>query len=63
LIEWATLPRQRVLAAPLDEVAVQARMVEFEPPAVLVVGPTAALVSQLGPRGARTVSRRELAAS
>ncbi|HEY2594646.1 MAG TPA: uroporphyrinogen-III C-methyltransferase, partial [Chloroflexota bacterium] len=63
LIEWATLPRQRVLAAPLDEVAVQARLAEFEPPAVLVVGPTAALVSQLGPRGARAASRRELVAS
>jgi uroporphyrin-III C-methyltransferase/precorrin-2 dehydrogenase/sirohydrochlorin ferrochelatase len=63
LIEWATLPRQRVLAAPLDEIALQARVVEFEPPAVLVVGPTAALVSQLGPREARTVSRHELVAS
>ena len=50
LIEWATLPRQRVLAAPLAEIASQARLADFEPPAVLVVGPTAALVSELGPR-------------
>ncbi len=63
LIEWATLPRQRVLAAPLAEIASQARLVDFEPPAVLVVGPTAALVSELGPPEARTASRRALVSS
>ncbi len=60
LIEWATLPRQRVLGAPLSEIAAQARLVGFEPPAVLVVGPTAALVNELGPRAAHLAVQREL---
>jgi len=60
LVEWATLPGQRVLAAPLAEIVRQARLVEVEPPAVLVVGPTAALVNQLGPRGSRVASELDL---
>jgi uroporphyrin-III C-methyltransferase/precorrin-2 dehydrogenase/sirohydrochlorin ferrochelatase len=60
LVEWATLPGQRSLAAPLSEIARQARLSEFEPPAVLVVGPTAALASEVGPRDA--LPRRQLVA-
>ncbi|MBV9328758.1 MAG: uroporphyrinogen-III C-methyltransferase [Chloroflexi bacterium] len=63
LVEWATLPQQRVLAAPLAEIATQARLDQFEPPAVLVVGPTAALVGELGPRQAASLPARELVAS
>jgi uroporphyrinogen III methyltransferase/synthase len=63
LVEWATLPRQRVLAAPLDEIVRQARLVEVEPPAVLVIGPTAALVNELGPREVRTSRELGLVAS
>jgi uroporphyrin-III C-methyltransferase/precorrin-2 dehydrogenase/sirohydrochlorin ferrochelatase len=45
LVEWATTPRQRTLAAPLGDIARLARVAEVRPPAVLVVGPTAALAS------------------
>jgi uroporphyrin-III C-methyltransferase/precorrin-2 dehydrogenase/sirohydrochlorin ferrochelatase len=62
LIEWATLPRQRVLAAPLAEIASQARSSGFEPPAVLVVGPTAALVNDSKPHEASPARDRELVA-
>jgi uroporphyrin-III C-methyltransferase / precorrin-2 dehydrogenase / sirohydrochlorin ferrochelatase len=62
LIESATLPSQRVLAAPLAEIAAQARLVEVAPPAVLVVGPTAALVDELGSSGSRAESVPELVA-
>jgi uroporphyrin-III C-methyltransferase/precorrin-2 dehydrogenase/sirohydrochlorin ferrochelatase len=61
LIEWATLPRQRVLAVPLSEIASRARLSEFEPPAVLIVGPTAALVNEVGPGD--SLGLRELVAS
>lgn len=43
VVQWATTPRQRVVAAPLSEIAPEARSAGLVPPAVLVVGPTAAL--------------------
>jgi uroporphyrin-III C-methyltransferase/precorrin-2 dehydrogenase/sirohydrochlorin ferrochelatase len=49
LIEWATTPRQRVVSAPLATLVAEARRLAVEPPAVLVVGPTAALARQLQP--------------
>ena len=61
VIEWATLPRQRVTAAPLSDIASAARRIECEPPAVLVVGPTAELVSELRPRD--LLAPRELVAT
>src|SRR5579859_730157 len=59
IVQWATTPRQRVVAAPLAEIAASARAAGMEPPAVLVVGPTAALSAILRPsrspaHGART---------
>jgi uroporphyrin-III C-methyltransferase / precorrin-2 dehydrogenase / sirohydrochlorin ferrochelatase len=48
LIEWATTPRQRCLSAPLGQLVPEARAANILAPAVLVVGPTAALASQLG---------------
>jgi uroporphyrin-III C-methyltransferase/precorrin-2 dehydrogenase/sirohydrochlorin ferrochelatase len=47
VIEWATTPRQRVISAPLHEIAAESRAETIEAPAVLVVGPTAALASEL----------------
>src|ERR1051326_2752112 len=49
LVEWATTPRQRCVLAPLDRLVAEARADGIEAPAVLVVGPTAALASELGP--------------
>jgi uroporphyrin-III C-methyltransferase / precorrin-2 dehydrogenase / sirohydrochlorin ferrochelatase len=48
LIEWATTPRQRVITAPLAELVESARDSRIAAPAVLVVGPTAALAAELG---------------
>jgi uroporphyrin-III C-methyltransferase/precorrin-2 dehydrogenase/sirohydrochlorin ferrochelatase len=48
VVEWATTPRQRVVVAPLHRIAAEAGIEGIEAPAVLVVGPTAALASQLG---------------
>lgn len=59
LVEWATTPRQRIILAPLANLAVTARAEMVEAPAVLVVGPTAALAEELGPRRERS---RELVA-
>ncbi|MBV9169665.1 MAG: uroporphyrinogen-III C-methyltransferase [Chloroflexi bacterium] len=50
LIEWASTPRQRVVTGPLNGIAAQARTQAVAAPAVLVVGPTAALSSQLADR-------------
>ncbi|MBV8716065.1 MAG: uroporphyrinogen-III C-methyltransferase [Chloroflexi bacterium] len=47
LIEWATTARQRIVLAPLGELVATARAEGVEPPAVLVVGPTAAFASEL----------------
>jgi uroporphyrin-III C-methyltransferase/precorrin-2 dehydrogenase/sirohydrochlorin ferrochelatase len=47
LVQWATTSRQRVVSGPLGEIALLARAAELEPPAVLVVGPTAALGAEL----------------
>jgi uroporphyrin-III C-methyltransferase/precorrin-2 dehydrogenase/sirohydrochlorin ferrochelatase len=49
VVQWATTPRQRVLSAPLSAIALAARAAGLGAPAVLVVGPTAALSSELGP--------------
>jgi len=45
LVEWATTPRQRVVAASLAHLVDTARGADVQPPAVLVVGPTAALAN------------------
>jgi uroporphyrin-III C-methyltransferase/precorrin-2 dehydrogenase/sirohydrochlorin ferrochelatase len=52
VVEWATTPRQRVLTSSLGDIAEAARRAAFQPPAVLVVGPTAALAGELRPRSA-----------
>ena len=44
VVEWATTPRQRVVTAPLDRIAAQSLSEGIAAPAVLIVGPTAALV-------------------
>ena len=49
VVQWATTPHQRVVAAPLSDIAVEARAAGLAAPAVLVVGPTAALSSALSP--------------
>jgi uroporphyrin-III C-methyltransferase/precorrin-2 dehydrogenase/sirohydrochlorin ferrochelatase len=48
LIEWATTPRQRIILAPLRHLVATARAEGVQAPAVLVVGPTAALARELG---------------
>jgi uroporphyrin-III C-methyltransferase/precorrin-2 dehydrogenase/sirohydrochlorin ferrochelatase len=48
MVEWATTPRQRVVTGPLHRIAPEALIEGIEAPAVLIVGPTAALASQLG---------------
>lgn len=47
LVEWATTSRQRVVTARLHELVTRARAASVQPPAVLVVGPTVALASEL----------------
>jgi uroporphyrin-III C-methyltransferase len=49
IVQWATTSRQRVVSGSLAEIAVLARGAGLEPPAVLVVGPTAALAAELSP--------------
>jgi uroporphyrin-III C-methyltransferase/precorrin-2 dehydrogenase/sirohydrochlorin ferrochelatase len=49
LIEWATTPLQRVVAGRLASIADEALAADIQPPAVLVVGPTAALANELQP--------------
>jgi uroporphyrin-III C-methyltransferase / precorrin-2 dehydrogenase / sirohydrochlorin ferrochelatase len=51
VVQWATTPRQRVVAAPLTDIAAEARAAGIAAPAVLVVGPTAALTSALSTAG------------
>jgi uroporphyrin-III C-methyltransferase/precorrin-2 dehydrogenase/sirohydrochlorin ferrochelatase len=48
LIEWASTPRQRVVTAPLAHLVETSRAARIAAPAVLVVGPTAALARELG---------------
>jgi uroporphyrin-III C-methyltransferase / precorrin-2 dehydrogenase / sirohydrochlorin ferrochelatase len=57
IVQWATTSRQRILSAPLAEIAAATRAAGFEPPAVLVVGPTAALSSELRSGGDRRQPR------
>ncbi len=52
IVQWATTPRQQTLVANLGGIVQAARGAAIEPPAVLVVGETAALSSQLAPEGA-----------
>jgi uroporphyrin-III C-methyltransferase len=47
LVEWATTPWQRLVSAPLADLVATARESGVQPPAVLVVGPTAALAHAL----------------
>jgi siroheme synthase len=51
IVQWATTPRQQTVVATLGGIVQAARGAGIEPPAVLVVGPTAALSSQLAPEG------------
>ena len=54
IVQWATTPRQRVVSAPLGEIASAARAEQVEAPAVLVVGPTAALTTALSEAAPRS---------
>jgi siroheme synthase len=54
VVQSATTPRQQTVLATLGGIATAARAAAIEPPAVLVVGPTAALSSRLAPEGARS---------
>jgi uroporphyrin-III C-methyltransferase len=47
VVEWATTPRQRVVTAALADIAAESRAQRIEAPAVLIVGPTAALAAEL----------------
>jgi uroporphyrin-III C-methyltransferase / precorrin-2 dehydrogenase / sirohydrochlorin ferrochelatase len=47
IVQWATTSRQTVVSGPLAEIATRARAAVVEAPAVLVVGPTAALAAEL----------------
>jgi uroporphyrinogen III methyltransferase/synthase len=38
VIQWATLPRQKTLIAPLHEIAERVRAAGLEPPAVIIIG-------------------------
>jgi uroporphyrin-III C-methyltransferase / precorrin-2 dehydrogenase / sirohydrochlorin ferrochelatase len=58
LVEWATTPRERIVTAPLQDLVQVARLKRVQPPAVLVVGPTAALAERIGHRAA---ARRDTA--
>jgi uroporphyrin-III C-methyltransferase / precorrin-2 dehydrogenase / sirohydrochlorin ferrochelatase len=51
IIQWATTARQQTVVAALSGIVQAARGAGIEPPAVLVVGPTAALSSKLAPEG------------
>ncbi|HET6318189.1 MAG TPA: siroheme synthase CysG [Chloroflexota bacterium] len=51
IVQWATTPRQQTVVATLGGIVQAARGADIEPPAVLVVGPTAALSTQLAPEG------------
>jgi len=51
IVQWATTPRQQTVVATLSGIVQAARGAGIEPPAVLVVGPTAALSRQLAPEG------------
>jgi uroporphyrin-III C-methyltransferase / precorrin-2 dehydrogenase / sirohydrochlorin ferrochelatase len=53
IVHWATTPRQQTVLAPLSGIVDAARAATIEPPAVLVVGPTAALSGRLAPEGSR----------
>ena len=52
LIEWATTARQRVVVGHLASIAEDALAANVQPPAVLVVGPTAELANELRPNRA-----------
>ena len=45
IVQWASTPRQRVVTAPLREIAAAARAEAVEAPAALIVGPTVALAT------------------
>jgi uroporphyrin-III C-methyltransferase/precorrin-2 dehydrogenase/sirohydrochlorin ferrochelatase len=49
VVQWATTACQRSVHAPLADIARVARQASLEPPAVLIVGPTAALAQHIGP--------------
>ncbi len=58
MVQWATTPRQRFLSAPLSGIAAATRAAGLEPPAVLVVGRTAALSAELWPDGGQRQAQR-----
>ena len=47
IVEWGTLPRQRTVTAPLQQLAQRARRAGIRPPAVIIVGDVVALRSRL----------------
>jgi uroporphyrinogen III methyltransferase/synthase len=50
MVRWATTPLQTILVSTLDGIADAVRDTNLKPPAVLIVGPTAALSTELGLR-------------
>ena len=60
VIQWATTARQRTVHAPLATIAEGARHAQLGSPAVLVVGPTAALAQQLAGTRQPTEQRQEV---
>jgi siroheme synthase len=61
LIQWATTAKQRVVTARLCDIAHLSRQAGIGAPAVLVVGPTAALAERLGRHRERVKDERVLA--
>lgn len=55
IIASASLPQQRVIAAPLEELAAAARLAAIETPALIVVGNAVAIRERLNPIGALPV--------
>ncbi len=51
IVQWATTSKQHIVLASLGGIATAAREAGIEAPAVLVVGPTAALSGRLAPEG------------
>src|SRR6266542_3330518 len=51
IVQWATTSKQHIVLASLGGIAPAAREAGIEAPAVLVVGPTAALSGRLAPEG------------
>jgi siroheme synthase len=53
IVQWATTSRQQTVLASLGSIATAAHAAGVTAPAVLVVGPTAALSGRLAPEGSQ----------